>query len=329
MNSSFDIDFVVTWVNGSDEDWQKKRGFYQKKELPTKEVNDEERYREMGSLENWVKRVIKFAPWVHNVFIVTDNQNIGFDLPDSRFKVVNHTDFIEHSYLPLFNSNSIEINVDLIDGLAEHFVLFNDDFYLTSPVKRTDFFNEKGWPVEVGYMTILHASELFQHITLNNMVYINRFFSKHEVVKNNFWKYFHPIYGLKNIQSAFSLPWSEILGWHDEHLTSAYRKSTFTKVHNLIPELRSIQTSNRFRKYSDVSHLLMKFWQIAEGEFVPRKPDSFGKFVTVSDDDQEHILEALTGDWKVVCINDGKMDYSMAEKANQKLIELLNTTLDA
>ncbi|CAM3704417.1 Stealth CR1 domain-containing protein [Weissella cibaria] len=327
MNNGLKIDFVVTWVNGNDLEWQRKKNFYQRQESPTIAINDSQRYRQMGSLENWVDRVLKYAPWVNKVFIVKDNQDLGFELPNSKFVKVNHSDFIDKKYLPVFNSNSIEMNIDLIEDLSEHFVLFNDDVYLTAPVTKSDFFDDNGTPVEVGYMTILHASELFQHTTLNNLVYINKKFNKKQILKSNASKYINPIYGTKNLHSVFSLPWSDILGWHDEHITSSYKKSTFKEVYECFPELRESQSGNKFRTYSDVSHVLMKYWQIAKGDFIPRKPDSFGRYVWVSEGPQTEIEAALTGKWKVVCINDDEMNDNAAEKAEKSLIKLLKKTI--
>ena len=53
---------------------------------------------------------------------------------------MNHRDFIPAEYLPTFNSNTIELNIHRIEGLADRFVLFNDDTFLTRGCRPEDFF---------------------------------------------------------------------------------------------------------------------------------------------------------------------------------------------
>ena len=68
---NFKIDFVVTWVDGSAPQWQAKKQQYANL---TGSLNGENRYRDMGIFEYWFKNVFEFAPWVNNVFLVTDQQ---------------------------------------------------------------------------------------------------------------------------------------------------------------------------------------------------------------------------------------------------------------
>ena len=48
--------------------------------------------------------------------------------------------------MPNRNSNAIETTLSEIPGLNEHFIYFNDDFFLTQPAKWTDFFTWGGKP---------------------------------------------------------------------------------------------------------------------------------------------------------------------------------------
>ena len=50
-------------------------------------------------------------------------------------------------YLPTFNANTIELNLHRIEGLAEQFVYFNDDMFITDHVKPEDFFRD-GHPMD-------------------------------------------------------------------------------------------------------------------------------------------------------------------------------------
>lgn len=133
---NFKIDFVVTWVDGSDPQWQAKEQQYANL---TGSLNGENRYRDMGIFEYWFKNVFEFAPWVNNVFLITDQQVPAFIHKYPRVKVIDHRDFIPQSCLPTFNSNTIELNLWRIKELAEHFVLFNDDMFITQPLEPTFF----------------------------------------------------------------------------------------------------------------------------------------------------------------------------------------------
>lgn len=318
MSDDIKIDFVVTWVNGSDDRWIEKKNRYQKLAQPNKLVNNAERFREFGTLENWVKRVQKYAPWVNNVFIVTDDQDLGFELTDKRFRHVKHHDFIEDKYLPLFNSNAIEMNLDKIESLEEHFVLFNDDQYLNNYVEKTDFFSKNGLPVEVGYMTVFPASNVFYHTVLNNLIYINKKFNKRSCVGKHLKKY-TPISDLKaTFKTLSSIPWTEFTGWQDEHLTTSHLKSTFKEVYDAYPDLRHEQSSRRFRGFEDNSHWLFKYWNLAQGKFKPRKPGKFGEFLILAPlQTKSDIERVFDSGKKVICINDEDMSDVEANRLKQ------------
>src|SRR6185437_13294000 len=55
--------------------------------------------------------------------------------------IIDHTEiFKDKKDLPTFNSQAIESNLHRIPHLAEHFIYFNDDFFLGAPVQHKDFF---------------------------------------------------------------------------------------------------------------------------------------------------------------------------------------------
>ena len=111
MNNQIDI--VVTWVDDTDPQWIKKKAEHTGTE--SKEGNTEVRYRDWDTLRYWFRGVEKFAPWVRYVFFVTDNQKpqwLNTDHP--KLKWVKHTDYMPAEYLPTFNSNVIEWNLNRI-----------------------------------------------------------------------------------------------------------------------------------------------------------------------------------------------------------------------
>ena len=65
---NFPIDFVVTWVDGSDPIWREKKAKYSETvDTSKKSMNSVKAYREWGTFKYWFRGVEKFAPWVNKV----------------------------------------------------------------------------------------------------------------------------------------------------------------------------------------------------------------------------------------------------------------------
>src|SRR5438445_117204 len=83
-----------------------------------------------------------YAPFVRNVYLVTMDQTPAWlNVDHPKLTVVSHSDiYADRAALPTFNSSSIETQLHHIDGLAEHFLYFNDDVFLGRPCSWQDFF---------------------------------------------------------------------------------------------------------------------------------------------------------------------------------------------
>ena len=150
---TFPVDVVITWVDGDDPAHQLKRAeFLDNGEtaapLPIAAGKDSTRFKDNGELRYCLASLDKFAPWVRNIFLITDGQTPDFLTPELarkyRVRVIDHTEILS-SYewaLPTFNSRSIETAMWRIPGLAEHFIYLNDDFLLTNKTHPEDFFRE-------------------------------------------------------------------------------------------------------------------------------------------------------------------------------------------
>jgi hypothetical protein len=151
----FIIDAVITWVDGNDPKHRQKveRYIEDKNSLNSKSVRM--RYDQVNEIEFTVKSILKYAKFVRNIFIVTDNQIPSFleDIETAQQKypnvfIIDHKTIFKgfHHYLPTFNSLSIESLLYKIPNISEHFLYFNDDFFLANKSKSTDFFMQ-GAPV--------------------------------------------------------------------------------------------------------------------------------------------------------------------------------------
>lgn len=172
------IDFVIMWVDGSDSEWQKKKKY--SSVIDTNVDDSAERYRDWNNLELWFQTVEAFAPWVNQIYLLTDNQVPDFVSEYLKVTVVDHTEFIPAKYLPTFNSHAIELNAHRIEGLSEQFVLFNDDMFIIKPVQPTDFFVD-GKPKDSYAAIIINGvgkGNLINYIILNNLIVINEHFGK-------------------------------------------------------------------------------------------------------------------------------------------------------
>ena len=122
------IDFVIPWVDDTDELWLKKMAEFTGQD--TKIGNCEARYRDWDTLKYWFRGVEKFAPWVRHIYFISDNQKPEWlNTEHPKLKWIKHSDYIERQYLPTFSSHTIEWNLHRIEGLSENFVYFNDDVF--------------------------------------------------------------------------------------------------------------------------------------------------------------------------------------------------------
>jgi hypothetical protein len=146
---NFPIDVVYTWVDGNDEVWRARRDAALDA-IGVTRLNDQAandaRYISRDELRYSLRGVAMYAPWVRHIWIVTDGQVPPWlDETHPKITVVDHREiFDDPSVLPTFNSHAIESQLHHIDGLAEHFLYFNDDFFLGRPVLPTHFFQANG-----------------------------------------------------------------------------------------------------------------------------------------------------------------------------------------
>lgn len=309
------IDFVIDWVDGSDPIWNEERKGY---DINTGD-NRSVRYRDWGTLKYWFRSVAINAPWVNKIHFVTYGHLPDWlDTNNPKIQIVKHDDYIPEKYLPTFNSNTIELVLHKIPNLAEHFVLFNDDFFINTPVKGTDFFSLTGIPRDSGILSPQIPKEnSITHITTNNLEIINKYFSRTDVFKN-LNKFLNLKYGKQNVKTVATLPWKILLGFHDLHIPISFRKQTFEYVWQL--EFASLKQTlvNKFRSNNDYNVWLFRYFQLLNGDFVPRKVN-FGKYYDIANDNSEAIADIRYSVHPIVILND--QEVNNFEKVK---LELLN-----
>lgn len=200
QNKTPKIDFVITWVDGSDEEWlAEKRAFAEGRPLIEKTSSTSKRAfaenqpstknqpsivgrpplekprfdssdlrfrNDFDFLKYWFRGVEKFAPWVNHIFFVTAGHLPDWLNPDHpKLKIIHHSDFISKEFLPTFNSHTIENNLHRIKELSENFVYFNDDFYFLRKTRPEDFFKAGQYQ---GKTQLLPRAFFAENILINN-----------------------------------------------------------------------------------------------------------------------------------------------------------------
>lgn len=232
------IDVVITWVDGDDISHREKRRKYASAdELTNDDIGGEIRYKSVGEIRYCLASILRFAPFVRKIFIVTDNQNpqlddfIETEFPDrtAEIVIIDHKVIFEgyESYLPVFNSLAIETMLWRIPGLSDHYVYFNDDVLLAAPVEPDDFF--------VGDSLVCYASKMSWHFA----AFLR--WAKH-IGKS------HKVFGFKDsmINAA------ALLGRRDtfllfDHIPHMMIRSVFEDYFTMHPEALKINISHRFR----------------------------------------------------------------------------------
>lgn len=88
-----EIDFVITWVNMDDPEWQKEFAKYSGKTVTEKNSVTDARFRDYGFLKYWFRGVEKFAPWVRKIHFITSGQKPDWlDAENPKINLVSHKD---------------------------------------------------------------------------------------------------------------------------------------------------------------------------------------------------------------------------------------------
>lgn len=316
------IDFVVTYLDSRDKEWQADRAKYSGKSLD-ETLNDESRFRNMDNFHYWFRAVEKYAPWVNKIHLVTYGHVPDWlNVEHPKINIVNHKDFIEDKYLPTFNSNVIELNMDRIDGISEKFVNFNDDSFLNNEVQPNDFFN-KGLPVLQAMHTPILPSESFNVVLFNNILALNNInCSKKSLFQ---WKNFSIKNGIFAVAAnLLMLPillyMKKFVGYRPDHLAQPFTKTIYKEVKNMASESINQAYSSKFRSKESISIWFILDYIRATGQFHPHNSFKFGGlFPMGKNTDYQQILNSKK---KIVCFNDGiDIDFELEKDRLNEALE--------
>ncbi len=298
------IDLVYCWVDNSDTRWQQKFDSYldSNKNYDPDSI-DKCRFSNNNELLYSLRSVEKNAPWIHKIYIITDNQLPKWlNTKNKKIQIVNHKDIIPEEYLPLFNSNAIESRIPFIKGLSEYFLYANDDTFFWNPVDK-EFFFEDGKPI---------------------------FRVEKEIRKR---KYYKRLYG-STIKRSYNLVNQkyklDIVPRFSHHNVDSYRKSLFMECINEFQEEFDKALKNRFRDYSDIQRIIVSYYSLAKGEAVMKKVrlNLLEKIMGKMKDSLYYNLSSdfspakiLYSNTKLVCLNDSKNNTDKIREGVNKLLQ--------
>jgi len=235
MTSQPQIDLVYLWVDGNDPVWAAKRDLYIGKPVEGSGTNCAGRYADNDELMYSLRSVEKYAPWIHRIFIVTDNQVPQWLNTNSpKIRVIDHSEIMPRRCLPCFNSNVIEHFLYNIPGLSEQFLYANGDMLFYHPVTPETFFASDGLPIIR--------------------------FSRRAFKKLNFWIRINikrkPLTNYKqNIHNAARLiegKYGVYYNSRTHHNIDAYLKSEFQHAREMFKDAIDATITNRKRQPSDI-----------------------------------------------------------------------------
>ena len=329
------IDFVLPWVDGSDEAWRALKRKYEGSEAHISsdpEANAGCRYQDYGLLKYWFRGVERFAPWVNRVFFVTCGQKPDWlDESNPKLRLVDHKDYIPADYLPTFHSNTIELNLNRLDSLSERFVLFNDDTFLLRPV-RPEFFFKNGLPVipcDLGIPTWLGCSNT-RRIVINNCGILNWSLDVRHLVRKNILKFTNAAaLGLPRVaKNILSLAVNRIvIPGTFGHLAQAHLKSTLDEIWRTNPHIMDLTSRCRFRSDECVNQWLACAWNMVSGRFYPAHEKKRGLFLKIDANELSRIRDVLGRQSSpLLCLND-KGDTPELEQCFREVAEAFDNLL--
>lgn len=246
----YPVDLVYLWVDGSDPAWQaRRRGMEGGKGKGEDGKDCAGRYADNDELRYSLRSVLKYAPWIHRIFIVTDRQVPRWlDTSNRRVQIVDHSEIMARESIPCFNSVVIEHHLHRIPGLSEHFLYANDDMLINRAVSPWDFFRADGKPrIRLNQRPMrrlqLWAKEHVMGKPLSN--YVRTIHRAAKIVEERCGKYY---------------------GGHTHHNIDAYLRSSYEETRREFDGAIAPTLVNHFRADNDVQRNIYSYWALATGQ---------------------------------------------------------------
>ncbi len=306
---TFPIDVVYTWVDGNDPEWNRARearlaglaGTRAAETAQTRESSGQARFVSRNELRYSFRSVNLFAPWVRRIHLVTAGQVPDWlDTDHPMVNLVDHAEILPPDALPTFNSHAIETSLHLIPGLAEHFVYFNDDFFLGRPIRPEALFTAAGLPATFLAPTTIGLTDLPDSPPYLKAAWNNR----------------------RLLQSAFH----QVITHNLAHVPYPHRRFTLEHLAERFPDELAATARAPFRSDTDVSTLssLAQHYGLMTGtSYVGAASRAY---VNVSNSDLDwQLRKTLRRDQDFICLADHHDHALDPERLNRTLRDFMET----
>ena len=301
------IDAVITWVDGSEPNYKLKL----EENLKNKKIIISQ-YTQANEIDFCVASIIKFAPFVRKIFIVTDKQKPKFSgirhmVSLEKIEIIDHEEIFRDNLdcMPSFNIRSIDALLFKIKNLSDKFIYFNDDMFLIKETTKEDWFKDNK-AVLTGSWAKTYNKQLIKTIS-------------------------HKIKNLLNIRPSFNAAQSKaanIVGFHNKYFKSFHCgrpqiKSVIKDFYDKNPQRLTNQIRYKFRDgrqympYSLCWHLLIKENLYVESS--TNKLVEINKSRNLSAKKLEKILKSIDSKAEVKFLN--IQDLNMAEPETQQVFQ--------
>ena len=286
------IDLLITYVNGSDQNWV--RSFIRK----TKTHNPTAvRFRSWGTLTYLLRGVERFMPFIRNVIlIVASPSQVPAWVNQENVRIVYHKDFIPESCLPTFNSCVIESFFWNIPDLSDRVIYFNDDMFPIGLMSEEDFFTDGKPNIKFTDPSTYSTKAIYQSQCRSSM----------DLITNAL--------GLAPFESGKII--------RPYHISNPITKEALSKVSELcgdiIPQLASATRSTK-----NVNQYIYSYYQYFTNNYVDSTVNY--RYFEIRDDNFKLIQEQLAAedDYQLVCLNDSDhiKDYARTRSLLVKAFE--------
>lgn len=274
---NFDVDVVICWVDGNDPAWLEEKSRYDSSGFIAANVGVN-RFRDWGWMKYWFRSIETYLPWVRKIHFVTwGHLPEGIDPDCEKLHIVTHRDFLPPDALPTYSSKALECGLARIDGLAEHFLYFNDDIFVERPMEKSDFFDRKtGYPklfFEEMPLVFKLPDRDWCIMQANALALVNKHFPKKKVPLRAYpGRYISTRYPLHtNIRTLLLklLYPKHYAGFANFHTVGIYRKQAFLELEEKEPEIVRKTIYTRFRRNEGLNQCAFLWWQLGSGKFKP------------------------------------------------------------
>ncbi len=328
------IDFVLPWVDSMDEEWRKRKEYYNGNEEGIE--NSDARYRDLETLKYVLRSVEKNCPWYNKIYLITEGHFPQWlDLNSKKLVHIKHEDiYFNKEDLPTFNSNSIEMNLINIPALSNKFVYLNDDTVIMRPISKNRFFVEgkavdflsHGWVSRNKLFDKIKPIGVWGHTVNNNLKLINNVVGVDKVESCHLYD---DSYSSLDKISNFLMKhiYKKVLRLSHWHFPQPYTKQTLQSVCKHFSNEMLETSKHKFRTKYDIMPYIYRYWHLLNGDFYPKNyNDAYKDMSPVSLESLNDIIRGIESDENIrfACFNDNlKLSEDEYDKIKERLQEYL------